>query len=113
MSTLAIPKSAGSSGEVQALPWSLLLLALPGGGLGSWSVILALALQFQAFLELGRVQLPCKAPHTTLPFSLCWLSVHGAVGVPGGGRGWGQVHLRLLQHGGHIQLLGTERGDQS
>ena len=116
----AFPKSAGGSGAVQATllpppaglsPGRHSRLASPGGGLGSWSVVLALALQFQPFLELGRVQLPCKAPHTTLLFSLFRLSVHGAVGVPGGGGGWGQVHLRLLQHSGHIQLLGTERGD--
>lgn len=102
---LLLPSAGRSSG---CHSW----LESPGGGLGSWSVVLALALQFQAFLELVRVQLPCKAPHTTLLFSLFWLSVHGAVGVPGGGRGWGQVHLRLLQHGSHIQLLGTERGDR-
>lgn len=108
----AFPKSAEVVGRCRTCPGRHSWLELPGGGLRWSSVILALALQFQAFLELGRIPLPCKAPHTALLFSRFWLSVHGAVGVPGWGRGWGQVHLRLLQHGGHIQLMGTERGDR-
>lgn len=117
----AFPKSAGCVGgsgqgallplTARPFPWQPLPTGVARWRPGSRSVILALVPQFQPFLEPGRVQLPRKGPHTTLLFSLFRLSAHGAVGGLGWGGGRGQVHLRLLQHGGHIQLLRTKKGD--